>query len=72
MRGERFPDPRELHLDIEPMQVNWQYRGEANEQRTSTLAYIRVGDPAPKLAAAEADTLGLRRAFATQSGRVPA
>jgi hypothetical protein len=52
MRGERYPDPRELHLDIEPMQVNWQYRGEANEQRTPTLAFIRVGDPAPKLAEA--------------------
>ena len=55
MQGERFPDPRELHLDIEPMQVHWHYRGEANEQRTPTLAFIRVGEPAPKLAAAEAD-----------------
>ena len=55
MRGERFPDPRELHLDIEPMQVAWHYRGEANEQRTPTLAFIRVGDPAPTRAAAQAD-----------------
>ena len=55
MRGERFPDPRELHLDIEPMQVAWHYRGEANEQRTPTLAFIRVGDPEPKVMEAAAD-----------------
>lgn len=43
--GERFPDPREIHLDIEPAQVTWTWWNEANRVDAEGIAYVSVGGP---------------------------
>jgi hypothetical protein len=43
-----FPDPKDLHLDIAPRDVKWQWWGQENEQRGGVVAYIRIDEPAPQ------------------------
>jgi hypothetical protein len=42
-RGDAFPDPRTLHLDVAPSIVTWHWWGEANVVRGDSC-YVRVGD----------------------------
>lgn len=49
-RGQPFPDPKALHLDIEPRAVAWQWLDQANEVRAGDLVYVTVAQPAVLIA----------------------
>jgi len=55
MEGQKFPDPKAQHLDIETRDVTWSWLGQANDQRSEDVVYLRVDGPAATTADDEAD-----------------
>ncbi|QFZ87192.1 sel1 repeat family protein [Variovorax paradoxus] len=45
LQGEPFPDPRDMHLDVEPVQVSWQWWGQANREGPVGITHVGVGNP---------------------------
>ncbi|MNW16664.1 hypothetical protein D3C71_2155850 [compost metagenome] len=45
LQGQPFPDPRDMHLDVEPVQVSWQWWGQANREGPVGITHVGVGDP---------------------------
>ena len=42
MKGQAFPDPNNVHLDIKPTYVTWRWWGQINEVRAGDLTVISV------------------------------
>lgn len=53
-QGQKFPAPKDQHLDIASREVTWRWLANANETRAPGLVYIRVSEPMARTLAADA------------------
>jgi len=44
-KGQPWPDPRALYLDIESQAIAWTWWGQANEERPAGVAHVGLGNP---------------------------
>jgi hypothetical protein len=45
-QGQPFPDPRTVHLAIEPAQITWLWWNQANAEHPKDITHVGIGNPA--------------------------